>query len=244
MMPLWCPFAKGFPANSAITPFVRGSPQGSSVGCQPVDKALKALAIQASRAGHVVVWNRMCCLFHSCSSHLPLSGIRSCLWYEQILHRWMQEWLSFHTPPWKLPFLGCFHLFHFTCLHLRTVRSPSCFFYWCFTSFYRFRSHRHHRSPNFQALSQMKALRQVHFHLDHHLVEVVGLGDRYHHHRPFLLLLLLRSGSQHTLSLLQRNSNFVRLPSSHTHCKLHQSIGSDLWTAASPLVLVDFEYTL
>ena len=54
MMALWCPFAKGFPANSAITPFVKGSPQGSSVGCQPFDKALNDYALQASRAGHVV----------------------------------------------------------------------------------------------------------------------------------------------------------------------------------------------
>ena len=54
MMALWCPFAKGFPANSANTPFVKGSPQGSSVGCQPFDKALNDYALQASRAGHAV----------------------------------------------------------------------------------------------------------------------------------------------------------------------------------------------
>ena len=52
MMPLWCPYRASQPILHS--PFFKGSPQGSSLKCQPFDKALNDHATQASRAGHVI----------------------------------------------------------------------------------------------------------------------------------------------------------------------------------------------
>ena len=45
---LWCPFVKGCPASSARSPFVKGFPHGSFLGCMPFVKASNDQATQAS----------------------------------------------------------------------------------------------------------------------------------------------------------------------------------------------------